>query len=97
MELMKPPRRIKVETSAAAEPPTLSDSAIEVARLVALLRGEGLTGSTLQELLQPESAAKLKGMLTDYSFPVHEERNSDSVKPANGKLLAFKAREAVKL
>jgi hypothetical protein len=94
MELMKPPQRVKVEECAAAGPPAFSDAAIEVARLVALLRGVGLTGSTLQELLRPESAAKLKGMLTDCPFPVRAERNPGPVMPEKSKLLAFKAREA---
>ncbi len=94
---MKPPRRVKVETSASAKPRTLPDSAIEVGRLVALLRGEGLSESTLQELLRPESATKLRGMLTDHPFPVLEEQNPGPVRPESGKLLAFDAREAMKL
>jgi len=93
---MKPPQRVKVEEYAAAGPSTLSDSAIEVARLVALLRGEGLTESTLLELLRPESVAKLKRVLTEYPFPTGAERNPGPVMPEKSKLLAFKAREAAK-
>jgi hypothetical protein len=96
MELMKPPLRVKVQTSASAEPPASSVSEIEVARLVALLRGEGLTGSTVQELLKPESAAKLRRILTDRAFPEREERNPGPVQPEEGKVLVFKKKEATK-
>jgi hypothetical protein len=96
MEFMKPPRRVKVETSAVAEPHALSNSEIEIGRLVALLRGEGLTGSTLQELLKPESAAKLRGRLTDRPFPGREGRKPVPVSPENCTLLAFRAREVLK-
>ena len=87
---MKPPLRIKVPTSASAELPAMSISEIEVARLVALLRGEGLTGSAVQELLNPESAAKLSRILTDRAFPEREELNPGPVHPEEGKVLVFK-------
>jgi hypothetical protein len=96
MELMKPPRRVKVEASAAAKPPTLSDPAIEVGRLVALLRGEGLTESTLLELLRLENVAKLRGVLTDSPFAKREDQDPGPVSPENGQLLVFKTKEAVK-
>jgi hypothetical protein len=94
---MKPPRRVKVETSASAEPRTSSGSAIAIGRLVALLRGEGLTENTLRELLRPGSVTKLRGMLTDCPFPGRREQTPGPVRPEDGKLLAFKAREAMKL
>jgi hypothetical protein len=69
----------------------------DVGRLVALLRGEGLTKSTLQELLRPESVAKLRGILTDRSVPEREDHNPGPIQPGEGKVLVFKAREAVRL
>jgi hypothetical protein len=74
----------------------LSDPAIEVGRLVALLRGEGLTERTVRELLRPESVAKLRGILTDRSFPEVEDCDPTPVESAKDNVLAFKAREAVK-
>ena len=94
---MKPPRRVKCDTAAAEEPFTLLNSAVEVGRLVALLRGEGLNKSTILELLRPESAAKLRGILTTRPSSGRESRNPGPVQPEDGKVLVFKAREAVKL
>ena len=99
MEFMKPPRRIKVDTAAAEETLTLSDPAIEVGRLIALLRGEGLTKITVQELLRPESAAKLQAILPECAFSGSEDRNPGpehqpgGPRPEDGKVLVFKARE----
>jgi hypothetical protein len=92
MELVMPPHRVKVVISAAEEPRKSS----EVARLVALLRGEGLTGSTVKELLKPESAAKLRRILTDRAFPEREERDPGPVQPEESKVLVFKKKEAIK-
>jgi hypothetical protein len=42
--------------------------AVRAGRLVTLLKGEGLSKSTVEELLRPESASALKTILTDRLF-----------------------------
>lgn len=99
---MKPPRRVKVDAAAAEDPLALLISEFKAGRLVALLRGEGLTRSTVQELLRPESAAKLQAILTERVFSGHEDRNPGSenqpcrFQPGYGKVLVFKAKETFK-
>jgi hypothetical protein len=44
-------------------------SALRAGRLAGLLKGKGLTRSTIEELLLPESASRLKAMLTDHLSP----------------------------
>lgn len=96
---MKPPRRIKDGTAAAEDPLALLISAVHESRLVSLLRGEGLTRSTVQELLRPESAVKLRAILTERVFAEREDRDPDPesqpgrFQPEDGKVLAFKAKE----
>jgi hypothetical protein len=92
MEAMKPPRRVKVGTAASEDPLGSLISAFEAGRLVALLRGEGLTRSTVQELLRPESAAKLRAILTERVFSGREDRDpGPEGQPC--KVLVFKAKE----
>ena len=66
---MKPPPRDDIDTSADAG--LLEDlaSAVRAGRLVGFLKGKGLTRSTVEELLRPESAARLKAILTDHMLP----------------------------
>jgi hypothetical protein len=98
MEAMKPPRRVKVDTAAADDPLAVLISAFKAGRLVALLRGEGLTRSTVQELLRPESAAKLRAILTEPVFSGREDRDPRPenqprrFQPGYGKVLVFKAK-----
>lgn len=102
MEAVKPPRRVQVDAAAAEDPLALLISAFKAGTLVALLRGEGLTRSTVQELLRPESAAKLQAILTERVFSGREDRDPDPesqpcrFQPGYGKVLVFKARETVK-
>jgi len=42
-------------------------------RLVRLLKGEGLSKSTVEELLRPESLLALRGILTDRLSGTEEE------------------------
>jgi len=99
---MKPPRTIGIRTVAAGDPLASLLSEFRAGRLVALLRGEGLSKSTVQELLQPESAAKLRAILTERVFSEREDRNPgpDSqpvrCRPEHGKVLAFRAKETFK-
>ena len=69
---------------------------VEVGRLVALLSGEELTKSSIQDLLRPDSTAKLSGILT-YSPPLgRKDHNPGPVQPEEGKVLFFRAKEAIK-
>jgi hypothetical protein len=102
MEAMKPPRRVQVDAAAAEDPLALLISAFKAGRLVALLRGEGLTRSTVQELLRPESAAKLRAILTERVLSGREDRNPDPEsqpcrsQPGYGKVLVFNAKETLR-
>ncbi len=61
------PRLVKdLDTSAAAGPLDDLSLAVKEGRLVRLLKGEGLNKGTVEELLRPESALKLKAILTDH-------------------------------
>jgi hypothetical protein len=42
-------------------------------RLVRLLKGEGLSRNTVEELLRPESLSALRGILIDHLFGTREE------------------------
>jgi len=97
---MKPPRPIGSDTAAAESLLVELSTALKAGRLVDLLRGKGLTRNTIEELLRPESAAKLDVILTDHVFTKDATHGLD---PGNapgrhpskgGKLLVFRAREA---
>jgi hypothetical protein len=96
---MKPPHQIRVVTFRSADPLALLRSAVKAGGLVALLRGEGLTRSTVEELLRPDSAAQLRSMLHMHVFPAEKAINpdpegpSDRCNPVGGKLLVFKRKE----
>ena len=96
---MKPPRKIRLDTATAEDPLEMLISAIRAGRLVALLRGEGLTRGTVEELFRPESAAKLRAILNERVFSVCEDRNAGpgcrrrQARPGGGKVLAFKGKE----
>lgn len=47
--------------------------AVRSGRLVRLLKGEGLSKNTVEELLRPESLLALRGILTDHLFGTEEE------------------------
>lgn len=93
---MKPPPGDAIDTRAAAG--LLEDpcSTIRAWRLVQLLKGDGLTRRTIEELLRPESASRLKAVLTDHLFPGAE--NDPGHRPADGschggKVLVFRNKE----
>ena len=92
MEAMKPPRRVNVDTAAAEDLLGSLISEFKAGRLVTLLRGEGLTWSTVQELMRPESAAKLQAILTERVSSRREDRDpGPESQPC--KVLVFKAKE----
>lgn len=82
-------------------------SAFKAGKLVELLKGNGLTRATLEELLRPESAVKLKALLTkqvfaggddgDRAFPIDigeaGPRHQPGQSQSRGKLLIYKAKE----
>ena len=63
---MKPPPGDDIDTSAATGLLDELSLAVRDGRLVRLLKGEGLSKRTVEELLRPESALKLKAILTDH-------------------------------
>jgi hypothetical protein len=63
---MEPPPVDDIDTGAAAGPLDELSRAVREGRLVRLLKGEGLTKGTVEELLRPESALKLKAILADH-------------------------------
>jgi hypothetical protein len=76
--------------------PSLLTSAAQTGRLVALLRGEGLSEGTIQELLLPESVAKLQEILDSSAFPAHHGRPEGRpapFHPERRKVLQFKAKQ----
>lgn len=89
---MKPPRGIDFEPTSAGDPLALLVAAVETGRLVALLRGEGLTRNTVAELLEPGSAARLRFMLNRRVFTERESNDPDR-EIRSGEVLVFKARE----
>jgi hypothetical protein len=96
---MKPPRRIHLDTTASGDPLASLISAVEAGRLVALLKGEGLTRSTVKELLKPESAERLRSILNRQVFTGRETFNAvpgirpGGLRSGDGKVLVFKAKE----
>jgi hypothetical protein len=88
---MKSPPRDDIDTSGAAA--GLLDElsvAVRAGRLAALLKGEGLNRSTIEELLRPESLSALKAILNDHLCPESEHgtrkdrRNPGFDNPGNG-------------
>jgi hypothetical protein len=73
MDSVKPPRT--VAEAAAEDPLAVLISAAKAGRLVALLRGEGLTEHTVRELLMPESAERLRAYLNEGVFSVRDTPN----------------------
>lgn len=96
---MKPPHEIRVVTSRTADPLAPLRSTVKTGGLVALLRGEGLTRSTVEDLLRPESTAQLRSMLHMHLYPGGKSINSESESPSDrcdrigGKLLFFRGKE----
>jgi len=96
---MNPPRRVRVGIAAAEDPLAPLISAVKAGRLFALLKGEGLNGTTVRELLRPESAEKLRAVLTEGVFSgradskLDSETRSERVRPDVGRLLVFKGKE----
>jgi hypothetical protein len=105
---MKPPPRDDIDTNSAAGLLEELSLAVRSGKLVALLKGKGLTRSTIEELLRPESALTLKAILTDQLFPewdrvAHEGlRNRGEDDPGRGtadsprrggKLLVYQKKE----
>lgn len=105
---MGPPRKSDDDRATAVDSLKTLFSAFKTGRLVDLLKGNGLTRTTLEELLRPESTAKLKAILTDpvYGEPDGGDRGYpiEPVKPLEGtdlaqfqadcgKVLVYKAKE----
>jgi hypothetical protein len=94
---MKPPRRKEGHVPATRSLLEVS-TALAAGRLASLLRGDGLTRETVEELLRPESAAALRSILTDHLGAPRGTKGPAPGRhspPGGGKLLAFKAREGV--
>jgi len=66
---MKTPPRADLDHGAPAARLDEISRAVRARRLVPLLKGEGLTRSTVEELLRPESLWALKAILSDHLFP----------------------------
>jgi hypothetical protein len=94
---MRPPRPNGSDTGAAESLLVELSTALKAGRLVELLRGKGLTRHTIEELMRPESAAKLKVMMTDNLFTTeatHGPGHAPGPIPSEGgKVLVFKARK----
>ncbi|MBZ5638071.1 MAG: hypothetical protein LAO51_04850 [Acidobacteriia bacterium] len=95
---MKPPRPIPRDTSATEGLLLELSTAVKSGRLVSLLTGNRLTKHTVEELERPESAAKLREILTDHLLSTQGPLGPDPESPpcrtpsAGGKVLMFKAR-----
>ena len=70
---MKPPARHDLHTGAVAGRLDELSGVVRSGRLVRLLKGEGLSKNTVEELLRPESLLALRGILTDRLFGTEEE------------------------
>lgn len=105
---MKPPPRDVIDMRAAAGRLDELSAALRAGRLAGLLKGEGLTRATIDELLRPESASRLKAILTDHLSPewdrgvgkIHRSReeHDSGHGPADGpsqggKVLIYRAKE----
>ena len=102
IKVMKPPRGDAINTAAATSQLEELSAALEAGKLAELLRGKGLTRSTVDELLRPESAAKLQAILTHHFLPA---RDACDPSPGHqlgacgcegGKVLVFNARETIR-
>lgn len=90
---MKPPfRPVDIDAPATEDPLAGVISATEAGKLFALLQGEGLTAGAVRELLRPESASRLRAILTRRVFAADA---SSPAAPPNGKVLAFRPRTPV--
>ena len=70
---MKPPPRHDLHAGAVAGRLDELSRAVRSGRLVRLLKGEGLSKNTVEELLRPESLLALREILTDHLFGTEEE------------------------
>ena len=70
---MKTPLRSARDTRAVAGGLDEVSRAVRSGRLVRLLKGEGLSKSTVEELLRPESLLALRRILTDRLSGTEEE------------------------
>lgn len=68
-------------------------AAIEVGRLAALLRGQGLNRTTVEELLDPGTALKLRVILTEAAFP-DGETDARPFPGGGAKVFAFRTKES---
>ena len=63
---MKPSPRQDLDAGAVAGRLDELSRVVRAGRLVSLLKGEGLSKNTVEELLRPESLLALRGILTDH-------------------------------
>lgn len=70
---MKPPPRHDLHTGMGAGRLDELSRVVRSGRLVRLLKGDGLSRNTVEELLRPESILALRGILTDCLFGTEEE------------------------
>ena len=70
---MKPPLRSTHDPRPVAGGLDDVSRAVRSGRLVRLLKGEGLSKDTVEELLRPESLLALRGILTDRLSGTEEE------------------------
>jgi hypothetical protein len=98
---MQPPRGDANDPAAAAQLEEISE-AVEAGRLVELLTSKGLTRSTVDELLRPESAVRLRTILAGHLHRPggrgRPEAGTSTPKRAceGGKVLVFRPKEAIR-
>lgn len=87
---MKPPTRDDIDSRATAGLLEEIDLAVRTGRLVGLLKGRGLNKSTIEELLRPESALRLRAILNDLLYLKEDHRartarrNNEEGDPGHG-------------
>jgi hypothetical protein len=87
---MMPPPRDDIDTRVAEGRLEEIDQAVRSGKLVGLLEGRGLNRSTVEELLRPESALRLKAILTDHLYAEQDNgapvarRNNEEADPGHG-------------
>lgn len=98
---MKPPRGDANDPAAADRLEEISE-AVEAGRLVELLTSKGLTRSTVDELLRPESAVRLRTILAGHLVRLggpgrHVAGTSTPRRECEGgKVLVFRPKEAIR-
>jgi hypothetical protein len=89
---MKPPLRDDIDTSVTSGLLEELQVAVRAGKLVGLLRGRGLDRSTIEDLLRPESALRLKAILTDHLYPEADHGTADC-RCQGGKVLVYRRKE----